>query len=138
MPPPVHRTLYCNRLLSLLISAAAQGARRSGWYRSRRARSRWTIWATDTDGQKCTARAPGQPRGEGKEGFCGQHQEGSTELEVYQACLRAHVMRGSGGMDRDRGKRQSSITPGQRLRGTDGSREGGIAFWLERPVGRTH
>lgn len=45
--------------------------------------------ATDTDILNGTARPAGQPRAEGSECFCGEHQEDSTELEVYnKACFR--------------------------------------------------
>ncbi|KAI0374091.1 hypothetical protein BV20DRAFT_601334 [Pilatotrama ljubarskyi] len=71
---------------------------RSGWYRSRRARSQCAIWAIDTDGPNSAARASGRPRLEAWEGFCGGHQERCTELEENKACLKAaHVTRGSGG-----------------------------------------
>lgn len=79
----VQGTLYYNSC-SVVIThlRSSQGKRRSGWYRSRRDRSRCTIWAIDTDSLNTLAlRASGQPRGEDWDGFYGEHQECYAELE---------------------------------------------------------
>ena len=112
------------------LRSRAGGGGRSGWYRSRRARSQGAIWAIDTDDPNRILRTPGAPRLEAWEELLRGDIRSALRnwKEENKACLKGvHVTRDrtarSGGTcggrwvgERERrerrkmdGKRQSSI-----------------------------